>query len=381
MKKQAKELFERYKTGNITPQERAELESWYNHQTQLNPALKDDHDFAAALNQLDRAFPFQSVAASAKPIKTDNRRWIAAAAAVIICLSAGIYLFNLKAESEETLQFANDVKPGGNKAFLTLADGSRISLTDALNGEVARQAGISITKTKNGELIYETGKAIGNSNQNSQVNTIETPRGGQYQVKLPDGTRVWLNASSSLKYPAVFAAHNRSVELKGEAYFEVAKDRKRPFKVKSGIQEIQVLGTHFNVNAYADEPAMKTTLLEGSVEIVRDKGTLNEKDIRLKPGEQAICTANNMSVRAADREEAVSWKNGYFKFNDENIESILKKVSRWYDVDIQYEGKMTGKIFNGKVSRYSNVSQVLQILQLTGAIHFKIEGRRIIAMP
>jgi len=379
MNKQAKELLEKYKTGHITQQERAELESWYNHQAKINPSLKDAVDFDAALNQLDQAFPFHVT--STKAVKTYKMTWIAAAAAVIIFLSAGIYFYTYKTGSGKDPQFANDIKPGGNKAFLTLADGSRISLTDALNGEVAKQAGISITKTKDGQLIYNVADQVADDHAKQIFNTIETPRGGQYQIKLPDGTKVWLNASSSLRYPAVFKAYDRTVELKGEAYFEVTKDAKRPFKVNSGIQELEVLGTHFNVNAYADEPMIKTTLLEGSVHISKDKGTDREKEIILKPGQQSLCAANDIKVNTADMEEPVAWKNGYFKFNDENIEGILKKISRWYDVDIRYEGRMTDKIFNGKVSRYSNVSEVLQILQLTGAIQFKIEGRRIIAMP
>ncbi|WP_316818604.1 FecR domain-containing protein [Pedobacter nyackensis] len=374
--KEAKELLDRYSQGKLSPQEQADLESWYNHQAKLNPSLKDNDDFAAALNELDQAFPFHKIVIN--PVKTYSWRLIGVAAAVLICMSAGLYFYSNFQATNKQQQFANDIKPGGNKAFLTLADGSKISLTDAINGEVAKQAGISITKTKDGQLIYNVVGKSGNKRDANLFNTIETPRAGQYQIKLPDGTQVWLNASSSLRYPAVFTGHERTVELKGEGYFEVAKDPDRPFKVKSGMQELQVLGTHFNVNAYADEAIIKTTLLEGSVRI---NGTVAGKDIVLKPGQQSLMSYNGLKIGAADIEESVAWKNGYFKFNDENIERILKKVSRWYDVDIQYEGKMTDKIFNGKVSRYSNVSEVLHILQLTGAIEFKIEGRRIIVMP
>lgn len=376
--KKAKELLNRYREGNVSPQEQADLESWYNHQAKENPSLKDHHDFDVALHELDAAFPF--VKTNTETVKRYSWTTIAAAAAVILCLSVGLYFYSYDGVSGKS-SFANDIKPGGNKAFLTLADGSKISLTDAINGEIAKQAGISITKTKDGQLIYNVVGQETSNNETNVFNTIETPRGGQYQIKLPDGTSVWLNASSSLRYPAVFSTHDRTVELKGEGYFEVAKDKNRPFKVKSGAQELKVLGTHFNVNAYADDAWIRTTLLEGSVQVSKDKGTATEKDIVLKPGEQSLLSSNKLSVTTTDTEESVAWKNGYFKFNDENIEQILKKVSRWYDVDIQYEGRMTDKIFNGKVSRYSNVSEVLQILELTGAIHFKIEGRRIIAMP
>lgn len=373
--KKAKELLDRYSQGKLSLQEQAELESWYNHQAKLNPSLKDHDDFAAALNELDQAFPFHKTVI--KPAKTYSWRLIGAAAAVLICMSAGLYFYSNHQATNGQQQFANDIKPGGNKAFLTLADGSKISLTDAINGEVAKQAGISITKTKDGQVIYNVVGKEGSKHEANLFNTIETPRAGQYQIKLPDGTQVWLNASSSLRYPAVFTGRERTVELKGEGYFEVAKDPDRPFKVKSGMQELQVLGTHFNVNAYADEAIIKTTLLEGAVRIKVGA----EKDIVLKPGQQSLMSSNGLKIGTADMEEAIAWKNGYFKFNDEGIEGILKKVSRWYDVDIQYEGKMTDKIFNGKVSRYSKVSEVLHILQLTGAIEFKIEGRRIIVMP
>lgn len=370
----AKALLEQYKKGRMSPQERAELESWYNQQAQLNPSLKDHHDFTSVLNELDEAFPFYT---QSKPTKIYRWTFIASAAVVLLCLSIGFYFYVDKANPVKHLQYANDINPGGDKAVLTLADGSKISLTDAHDGAVAEQAGVQITKTKDGELIYTTAKQ--HAALPEVFNTIETPRGGQYRIKLPDGTQVWLNASSSLKYPAVFTGNSRTVELKGEAYFEVAKDKNKPFKLRSGNQELKVLGTHFNVSAYSDESQVKTTLLEGAVQIRRMAGP--EKDIVLKPGQQSQFSASGLTVRMADTEEAVAWKNGYFKFNDEDIVTILKKVSRWYDVDIQYEGKMTDQIFNGKVSRYGNVSEVLKILQLTGAIQFKIEGRRIIAMP
>lgn len=374
--KKAKDILKRYQTGQMSAEDRAYLESWYIQQAKKNPGLTDHDDFEAALKQMDQAFPF--TLSAAKPIK-NYRRNLLAAASIAICCSIGLYFYSHHKASVNQIQFANDIKPGENRAFLTLADGSKISLTDADNGELARQAGIRIMKTEDGQLIYE---ATAEAKQGKPLmNTIETPRGGQYQIKLPDGTRVWLNASSSLTYPAAFAAHDRSVELIGEAYFEVVKDQSRPFKLKSGLQQLKVLGTHFNVNAYPDDVAIKTTLLEGAVQISKASGGTPTKEVMLKPGQQSVLSQTEFKVNVIDVEESVAWKNGYFQFNDENIESILKKVSRWYDVDIRYDGKMTDKIFNGKVSRYSNVSEVLQILQLTGAIHFKVEGRRIIVMP
>jgi len=216
-----------------------------------------------------------------------------------------------------------------------------------------------------------------------EYNSIATPKGGQYQIILPDGTRVWLNAASVLKYPVAFTSTARKVELTGEAYFEVAKNKAKPFIIHTAKQEVTVLGTHFNINAYADEPNTRTSLLEGSVKVAK----LNDAaSVMIKPGQAALVgdpgSASRIQIASIDPDEAVAWKNGYFMFDSENLESILRKVARWYDVDITWQSRNSAqKEFSGTISKYSNASQVLKKLELTEAVHFKIEGRKIIVLP
>lgn len=308
-----------------------------------------------------------------------NWKYTSVAAAVLFICSIGIYFY--RSDQQQVKPFSKnatvlpDVAPGGNKAVLTLANGSKISLTDARAGIIANQFGVSIHKTKNGELVYTHPEAV-----NQLVyNSIETPKGGQYRLTLPDGTKVWLNAASSLRYPLTFPGNERKVELTGEAYFEVAKNKAKPFKVFTDRQVVEVLGTHFDINAYADEAATRTSLLEGSVKVSSLK---SGNEIKIRPGQQAIVSLN-ISVKNIDVDEAVAWKNGYFMFDEEPLESILRKISRWYDVDIQYsDDSFNKKIYlNGTLSKYSNVSKVLKKLELTGAVHFKIEERKIIVLP
>lgn len=306
----------------------------------------------------------------------------AAAAMVFISLSIAFYFYAPVMEEGKggsTLRYAVNIPPGGNKAILTLADGSEISLSDAENGALAKQSGINIIKTAEGQLTYD----VSTSNKASEgQNKIATPRGGQYQINLPDGTKVWLNAASSLKFPLTFTGlKNRIVELSGEAYFEVTKNKHQPFKVLTAAgsdqggrtQVIEVLGTHFNVNSYADEESTKTTLLEGSIRL--------NNELTLKPGEQSIFANDHFHVRPVDTEEMIAWKKGYFMFANEDIRSIMRKISRWYDLEISYQGKPTDNTFIGTVSRFKEVSEVLNILELTKTVHFKIEGRRITVMP
>ncbi len=271
----------------------------------------------------------------------------------------------------------NDIKPGGYKAYLTLSNGKKISLTNAANGAIAKQSGIVITKTSDGKLIY-TVSDLSNNTSASEYNTIETPRGGQYQVRLPDGTNVWLNAASSLKYPVNFVTKNeRRVELDGEGYFEVAKDKAHPFIVKAAQQEVKVLGTNFNVKAYNDEPNISTTLLEGSV-LVNDL-SLGQQEL-LRPGQQSNVFVNStpIDVSNVNPSEVLAWKSGYFIFDNQDIISIMKVISRWYNVDVEYNSFNKDERFGGTFSRSANLSEILHNLELLGKIHFKIEGRRVI---
>lgn len=322
-------------------------------------------------------------------------RNIASVAAIFLVIAGlGLYLWmnRQKAQVQVIAKVKKDfgkteIPPGGNKAILTLANGAKIVLDDAKAGVLATQSGINIRKTEDGQVIYDVSQAAAKGSELT-YNTISTPRGGQYQVVLPDGSQVWLNAASSLKFPTVFRGKERHVELSGEAYFEVAKNKAKPFRVTSGNQTVEVLGTHFNINAYPEEANIKTTLLEGSVKVSLASAGKDEVERFLKPGQQAK-TGADIQVYEVDVSQAIAWKNGYFVFSHENIESIMRKISRWYDVDIEYKGNITKDGFVGSVSKFEKVSEVLSLLELTGSVHFKIEtqganqqtGRRIIVMP
>jgi len=314
--------------------------------------------------------------------KSNYRSWMAAAAILLMMLAAGLIFFkseHLQSIKAITAFKKQDILPGGNKAILTLPNGERVVLTDSTINQLANQTGSSIIKASNGILIYKANVLAGNSETGEATfSTISTPRGGQYQIILPDGTHVWLNAASSLKFPAAFKGKKRLVELSGEGYFEVAKNKNMPFVVHTENQEVEVLGTHFNINSYTDEASTKTTLLEGSVK-VRAKG--NQKV--LNPGDQAQINKNTREIKVmpVSLEEAVAWKNGYFVFNDEKLESIMHRVSRWYDVDYEFEGKQGNLSFLGVIERTKNISSLLKVLESTGNVHFKIEGRKIIVMP
>ena len=302
---------------------------------------------------------------------------LAAAAVVLMITSAALIYFRAqKLVKNNDIVQKKEIKPGSNKAVLTLANGQKIILTDSVNGQIATQAGIKISKTAKGQIIYELPIGTATGNPVTEYNTIEAPTGGQWEVVLPDKSKVWLNARSSLTYPTCFAGNERKVKLNGEAYFEIAHNKKVPFRVMSKTQTVEVLGTHFDIMAYEDEQVMKTTLLEGSVKIsdgVRSR--------ILVPGEQAQVSNADLKVTSdVDLEDMISWKNGYFKFN-ESLESIMRKVARWYDVEISYAGNIDpSQRFGGKISRYKNLSSALKIMELTGNVHFKVEGRRVTVM-
>jgi len=311
-----------------------------------------------------------------------KRLWykLTAAAVVLVTLSVGLYSYfnhNIIAGNKQSVYAKQDAEPGGDKATLTLADGTEISLTDAGNGQIAKQAGVAITKNASGQLVYtvvETGK------KEMAYNTITTPRGGQYQVNLPDGTQVWLNAASSIKFPTSFAnASNRKVELKGEAYFEVFKNKKLPFIVVTDKQEVEVFGTHFNINSYDDEASVKTTLLEGSVKVSLLNGGNKETSRFLKPGEQASVEYQTRSLKIgkANIDQVMAWQKGYFHFEGDDLQSVLRQLSRWYDVDVVYQLSHNDDEFMGDIPRSVKLSEVLKILEF-GGVHFKIEGKKLI---
>jgi len=362
------QILKRYSEGSATEQEKALLESWY-----LN--YNSDHSEQAQMPELLEAV--DRVWASVNPVPVVAKQLslfakLSIAAVVLLVLSFGTWFILQKQEPAVfELSAANDIDPGQNKATLTLASGRKIILAETAAGELLREPGLSISHTKSGELIY-TSKPTGKKLASAAWNTLETFKGEQHQLILPDGSHVWLNAASSITFPDAFSA-TREVSVSGEVYFEVAHDPNRPFMVKSKGQRVEVLGTHFNLNVYPDEPSGKTTLLEGAVRISAASGPRV-----LKPGEQASLTAGKLTVAKVSMDEVVAWKNGYFMFESEDISAVMRKISRWYNVEVVYEGEVPEDTFGGTIDRFAKVSQVLKKLQLTGKVHFKVEGRRII---
>lgn len=276
-----------------------------------------------------------------------------------------------------------DIAPGKSAATLTLANGKKILLSAMPSGELANESGAIISKTSDGKIVYEVKE---NSTEGpGQNNLLSTAMGETYQVKLPDGSRVWLNAASSLKYPVSFSSlKNRRVELHGEAYFEVAKDKLHPFLVETDGQEVTVLGTHFNIKAYTQDKNIVTTLAEGSVRVGyqaaawSDHGKIVYKDeVILSPGQQSLLKGETISVSKAALEESLAWKDGNFVFNDANIEKIMQDIARWYNIEVYYKGPSPAGAFSGNVSRSKNISQILKALESTKLVHFKIEGRKV----
>ncbi len=391
----ADELLNKYIEGKCTPEEVALVESWF---------LEETKDLADQLPAPDDAVVKEKIWNTIQdknkmPKKTVRLFPRIAAAAAILLLSGTLAILLNRQDSDalhlQNLMVQNDIPAGKNSATLTLANGRKIRLSDAVKGELAREAGVRITKTKDGQVVYEISAAAKAGANAAQLayNTIATANGEQYQVILPDGSSVWLNAASSIKFPASFAGTNgRKVELTGEAYFQIAKvfrakrneqgaktTERVPFIVATKKQQVEVLGTHFNINSYDDEPATKTTLLEGRVQVSKNPALRpdNGESITLKPGQQSILQDKTLRVTQADTELAVAWKNNKFMFEKDNIQDIMRMVKRWYNVDVVYDGEITDDKFGGSVSRFDNVSKVLRILELTGNVHFKIEGRRI----
>lgn len=367
-------LIQKYQEGTVTEKEKEILTRWL---IQLDA---DDFDLTENELQIKQQLSLAALRDKLQPsVQTPKvlrlSLWIKAVAAMLV-IAGGLYLYTKpqhKPAKTNTL-VKNDLPPGTNKAVLTLSNGSKINLNAAGNGVLAKQGNISVEK-------YDKGKVTYTANNNNAVvkpvfNTITTPKGGQYQVVLPDGTKAWLNAASYITFPTVFEAGKRDVEIGGEVYFEVAKNKEKPFSVTCAGQKLTVLGTHFNVNAYTEEAVTKTTLLEGSVKI--SNGADN---VVLKPGQQSLITAgseNKIQVSSSvDLDEVVAWKNGFFQFNRADIRTIMNQISRWYNVDIEVSGKLPDGHYRGNISRNVNLSKVLKVMELSG-IHFTIERRKII---
>lgn len=375
-----RDLLEKFKDGTITKEELVLLESWY---LQWEP-----EQAAMAPGELEKLK--DEVWLSINPGQRKRLHWLrrkplAAAASVLLVVTAGLYLFFSRTtptretkEPAEPAVVTHDFKPGSHRAILTLSDNRRVVLQGSNNGMIGQDAGMNIYNDLDGELSYGgTAEPGGGSSKAVLYNTLSTPRAGHFKVTLPDGTKAWLNAASSISYPLFFNNDERRVSVTGEVYFEVAHRKQQPFKVSSGKQAITVLGTHFNVRCYGDEAGMSTTLLSGSVRITN---TANGATGLLKPGQQAsLAYANeNIKIRAVSAEDAISWKNGYFLFDNEEPVTVMKNISRWYDVDIEFRGDLTKERFGGTFSRSTNLNQLLENMEKIGNVHFELSGPKII---
>lgn len=373
----AKELIEKYTRAECTAEERALVETWFLKALDEAEADFSSPDYSSKEKEIYARLP------SAAPLKVQLWKRIAVAASIVIGLTAALYFYAVRTATNNSSQLAmREIPAGKSGATLTLANGRKIVLSSAANGELAKEAGVSISKTANGQLIYTVTEK---SNSSLQFNTLSTAKGQTYQIILPDQSVVWLNAASTLKYSSSFvSAKSRIVQLSGEAYFEIAKvystDKGRlPFIVQTKKQTVEVLGTHFNVNAYDDELNTKTTLLEGRVKIQAPGKQGLAKGLILKPGQEAASDGQRTKVSAAETDAAIGWKNGDFVFNGEDFKSAMKKIARWYDIEVVYESQEDADIqLDGWVSRKSNLSIVLKRIESTGKVHFKIEGRRLI---
>jgi transmembrane sensor len=318
--------------------------------------------------------------------------WFRYAAAILIIIGVGSYLYlaNQKEKPSVTQNnpnpVKNDVAPGGNRATLTLADGSKIVLDSAKSGQLAREANATITKTADGKIVYDADEKLGDR---LLFNTMATPRGGQYQLTLPDGSQVWLNAESSITYPAAFNTNERKVSITGEAYFEVAKDKTKKFIVDvDGKASVEVLGTHFNVNAYREENVIATTLIEGAVRLSANAytstpplGNAVHTPLILKPGQQGQLSDRGLSLAAnPDLEQVMAWKNGMFLMTKMDLPTIMRQISRWYDVDFVFDATSNNRTFSGGISRNLPLSEILELLKASG-VSFRLEGKTLHVRP
>jgi len=392
-------LLKTYTDRKATPEEERELMDWLaDHE--------DDGSFQAHIQQMLNDYPAErkaegvdweriysailekrgAASSTVHRVHFLKTSWFRYAAAIAIIAGATVVGVLSSRHDEVATTNGNkhlktDITAGGDKAVLTLANGQQIILDNARNGNLAQQGSTKIIKLTSGQLAYSPlqrgqGGLVAGS---ALYNTISTPRGGQYQIVLPDGTKVWLNAASSIRFPTVFAGDSRAVEMTGEAYMEIAKNSKQSFIIKANGAEIQVLGTSFNVNAYSDEEAVKTTLIEGAVKVLKDG-----KAAILKPGQQAVVVVSsdqqNIRVQTADIEQTLAWKNGLFNFNNLSLQQILRQISRWYDIEIVYQQQVPSKNFSGEIQRDLNLSEVLDVLKDAG-VHFTFEGRKLIVLP
>lgn len=371
--KHAKEILERYRLGTCSEEEKSWVENWHLQQLKESSYTPDTEQLSAIHEEVKNKVDLH-IRHNIKQIRRKTRIVKISTVAASLLLLIGIGYFSTKQSytpsDEDNTSAQLDIQPGGNRAILTSSDGSTTELSENNN-----------TILVGDNISYAEGPDIRQSGSTLKVeavafHTLQTPKAGEYNIVLSDGTKVWLNAYSSLKFPSRFDAKERLVELTGEAYFEVAPNKSKPFKVRSQDQTIEVLGTHFNVSAYQSE-STKTTLLEGSVKIYT---AANNNSKLLKPGQQSTINRQSEQIQLANinPEHALAWKNGYFNFDNETLASIMSKIERWYDVEVEFEKAPSEKTYIGAVSRLRNLSAVLRALEETANVKFKRSGRKII---
>jgi transmembrane sensor len=362
---QLKEILTRYNAGRCTPEEMALIESWY-IKHEVSGARLTESQISEIIDMEAPGTP--------DPTRYKIAKWIPAAAAVLILSLAGI-LYLKRVPEPEVIVAKNDIAPGSNKAILILANGQKIVLDHAKNGDIAVEHDTQIRKDAEGRIVYKTQQGSQVEADENIKNTISTPSGGQYRLTLSDGSKVWLNAASSITYPVNFHNQSREVQISGEAYFEIIHDG-TPFIVHSKNQQVQVFGTQFNVNTYEDGPYIKTTLVEGSVGI-----KTSQSSKLLRPGQQSLVQGHLIKTLQVDTEVETAWKDGDFAFNRRPLKELLREVARWYNIEVDYsEYTDRNDSFTGLISRSRKLSAVLKMLEETNSINFRIAGKRLYVM-
>lgn len=377
---QTKELLQKYQAGNCTLSENELVEKWYKQLIETGEWQWGKGEKDTMQKIIEARIVKQIESTHQKPVFYLKPRfqWWAAASVIFLLAGFSYFIFLNKTTKQNRVAnvLRNDVKaPQSNKAMITLANGQKVYLDSAGNGALAIQGNVKLVKLANGKIAYQHNN--GEVSAKMEYNTLSNPRGSKViNMTLADGSKVWLNAGSSLTYPVLFMGNERKVSVTGEAYFEVAHDASKPFIVNNGSMDVRVLGTHFNVNAFKDDGSdIKVTLLEGSVKINNGDATG-----LLKPGQQAVVNSDVRVVDNVDLDQVMAWKNGYFQFDNASLQNVLKEVSRWYNVDVVYEGYNQPRQFVGEMQRDLSLSEVLKILE-KNKVHFKIEGQQLRIMP
>lgn len=371
-------LLKKYQEGTLSNEDKDKVDAWYLHKASNSNLQLNEYELEDSYQYLKEKLPLKQ---EIKVIRIWPR--VAVAASIAVLLGTGIFYFTkTKEQPIQVAEKPQEIAPGGNRGILTLSNGKQIVLADISAKDTIAKEGeedeVTIKMGANGVITYIINPNTDTSKADANLfNTLSTPTGGQYNIVLADGTKVYLNAVSSIKYPTQFNGDQRIVELDGEAYFEVAKNKNKPFIVKSGDQDIEVLGTHFNVHAYDNESIVKTTLLEGSVAV----SYKNQKAI-LKPGQQSNVSDkfSKITVKQVDTEAAIAWKNGRFKFDNADLKTVMRQLERWYGIKVEYRGDVPDVRFNGGTFMNKNLSEVLKVLELSN-IKFKVEGKTIIVYP